>query len=157
MFEITWSVSDSQWERAKARREEHSPGSSYDTSQSALYQLLCGNFDIRGDAGELYGEGGVDVSMLDFAVFAARTLEQGCAGETSFDQLDDDRHVRFDFSSPYVRVSADDSEKVFEAPREEVIAGLRRFLLSLAHGMDVRAPRLFDWRAVEPLLPYRSA
>lgn len=157
MFEITWTLGDDQWERANATRAAHSPGSSYDDSRSALYHLLCGDFEIRSETGELYGQGGINIPLLDFATFAARTLEQGSADQVSFDQLDDDRHIHFDFSNPRVRIWADDSERELEAPREEVISALRQFVVSLTRDIDMRAPRLFDWRSLALLVPYRSA
>ncbi len=157
MFEISWVLTDGEWERAEARREDRPPNSAYDISRSALYQLLYGDFEIRTGIGELYGAGGINTSLFDSACFAARILEEDCVSKVSFDQLDDDRHIRFDFSTPSVRISADDSETILEAPRNEVIRGLRQFLVSLAHGLDRRAPRVFDWRSMGPLVGYRSA
>ncbi len=49
------------------------------------------------------------------------------------------------------------SHALLEAPRDEMIAKLGQFLVSLAHAIDQRAPRLFDWRSMEPLVGYRSA
>jgi hypothetical protein len=160
MFEIIWSIDHSEWERAKKAREEHAPGSEYDSQRLPLYYLLNGEFDVRSTDGQLYRDGGpVSISLLDFANFAATVVHGGYATNKTvvFDQLDDDRHITFDFSTPLVRVSANDSEVTLEVARDHLMMGLKRFLVSLAHAIDERATRLFDWRCLTTLAPYRSA
>jgi hypothetical protein len=157
MFQIAWTLNDYEWERANSARQQHAPDSEYDAGRRPLYYLLNGDFDIRYGVGRLYGDGGVNISLLDFAHFADRILrEDALSHKVSFDQLDDDRHIRFDFSKPSVRISADDSETTVDAPRDEVIEGLRQFLGELARAIEEHGPYLFDWRSLEPLAAYRN-
>ena len=157
-FEVLWTLGDAEWERARKHRAEHPPQSNYDARGLAFYYLLNGNFDLRVDAAYVYkNEGGpVNISLLDFADFAASVLAGGFTDTfVEYEQRDDDRKIRFDLAASTVQISASDSRSTLRVSREELLAGLKNFLTSLALAIEREAPSLFDWSTVQPISAYR--
>ena len=92
MLEVFWTLDNAEWERAKKRRAENPPHSNYHARRLALYYLLNGNFDLRVNSAYLYkNEGGpLNISLLDFATFAASVLVGGFTNTfVEYDQLDE--------------------------------------------------------------------
>lgn len=158
MFEVLWTLDDAEWEQARKHRAENPPLSDYDSHRLALYNLLNGDVDLRVEPVHLYKEerGRVNLSLLDFGTFAASVLAQGSTRTfVEYDQLDDDRQIRFDLAASTVQISASDSKSSLRVSREELMAGLKNFLVSLASAIEREAPRLFDWSTLQPISPYR--
>lgn len=96
MFEVLWTLDDAEWEQARKRRAE--------TSAAVV--------NLRADSAHLYKNerGPVNISLLDFADFAASVLARGFTNTfVEYDQLDDDRQIRFDAVASAVQISASDS------------------------------------------------
>lgn len=155
-FAVVWTLTQEEWRKASNAREVNGRGSDYDVRGRALYYLLNGDLDFIASGHALYGERGVNLSLLDLGRCVARMVGAGGALERiTYDQLADDGRIVFERIGELVHISSNDTPNTLAVPRNELHSGLQQFLHALADAIETNVPALFDWETLEYLLPYR--
>jgi hypothetical protein len=108
---------------------------------------------------------GFDVSLVDFAwqlTYILRDLGDEAADgtESMFNEADGGLTLGFKKTGDIIAIRSNKPEDrgwMISVPIDEFRLGARQFLTSLCGEMDRRAPDLFAWQTLRPLMPYLVA
>jgi len=154
MFEIAWTLSETEWKKAQRASLEHEAGSQYDRECSAHYYLLYATLSLRSDGASLF-ERDISVSILDIGYQLARAIfDVERTGRGQFSASDDDIEMSFVLEGESVVIAANHVASTLRVPVDEFLAGCRRFLSEIARSLREHAPKLLSWQSIAPIATY---
>jgi hypothetical protein len=159
MFEITWSLSEAEWAKARRVSSEHEAGSEYDRECSAHYYLLYATLAIRSDVSSLFERDGTDaisVSVLDFGYQLVRALvDVERAGRGQISASDDDIEIYFALDGDHsVVIATNHFKSKLKVPAGEFRRACQEFLSAVARSLREHTPKMLSWQSVAPIAAY---
>lgn len=158
MFQVSWTVTDAEWSKAKDAAIENAPGSDYDRGGLAFYYLLNGLVEIKSKTSTLFHRGGSNacyISIFDLAaqlVFVLSELKK--SGHAQICQGDDSLEIYFASKDGVVTVRSNRGPDEVAVPFNEFIEGCQEFLRQFAGTLFERIPQFLKWTSIAPIAAF---